>query len=281
MRAEVFDTRICALGEGPLWHPEREQLFWFDILGKRLHTVCDGAAQHWQFEEHVSAAGWVNRETLLIASETALSWFDLVTGRAEPLVGLEADNPVTRSNDGRADPWGGFWIGTMGKEAETGAGAIYRYHEGELVQLFNKITISNAICFAPDKSCAYFCDTPERKIMRQALDGAGWPDGAPEVFVDLNGEGLNPDGAVVDAAGHLWSAQWGASRVACYDREGCFVQAVALPALQASCPAFGGAGLDRLFVTSAAVGLGGEAEGQTYVIDNIGTAGQAEHRVKL
>ena len=84
---------------------------------------------------------------------------------APEIAPLEADNPVTRSNDGRADPWGGFWIGTMGFNAEPQAGAIYRYYKGEVLPIVRNITISNAICFAPDRSCAYYTDTPTRQIM--------------------------------------------------------------------------------------------------------------------
>lgn len=281
MKAEIFDAHACALGEGPLWHPERKQLFWFDILGKQLHTKSGDATQTWQFDEYVSAAGWVSHDELLIASETGLFTFDLTTGQRALLVPLEADNKITRSNDGRADPWGGFWIGTMGKAAEPDAGAIYRFYEGTVVPLFTGITISNAICFAPDKSCAYFCDTSQRQIMRQTLDSAGWPQGRPTVFIDLQAQGLNPDGAVVDAEGHLWSAQWGAARVARYNMHGQFQEAFTLPAAQASCPAFGGAALEAIFVTSAAVDLGGDADGLTYVFNAIGTRGQAEHRVRL
>ena len=94
-----------------------------------------GEQKSWDFSEHVSAAGWVDHDTLLIASETGLWRFSLTTGRKDLVVALEADNPITRSNDGRADPWGGFWIGTMGKRAEPGAGAIYRFWQGALRRL--------------------------------------------------------------------------------------------------------------------------------------------------
>ena len=164
----IFDDTQCTLGEGPLWHPLRGTLFWFDILGKRLHSK----AGQWQFDDYVSAAGWVDADRLIIASQTALIRFDLSDGSQTPLCPLEADNPVTRSNDGRADPQGGFWIGTMGINAEPGAGAIYRYFKGELRQLFAPVTISNAICFAPDGKTAYFTDTPTQKIMRVALYAA-------------------------------------------------------------------------------------------------------------
>ena len=118
----ILDDTACQLGEGPLWHPTRGELFWFDILGKRLHRL----GQSWAFPTYVSAAGWVDDDTLLIASAIALSRFTLSTGATETLIALEADTPVTRSNDGRADPQGGFWIGTMALNAEPGAGAILR-----------------------------------------------------------------------------------------------------------------------------------------------------------
>ena len=113
----VHDSTICALGEGPLWHPLREQLYWFDIIRYRLHTREGDRTKTWQFDEHVSAAGWVDEERFLIASETKLFLFNVETGQSEDVFPLEADNRATRSNDGRADPFGGFWIGTMGKAA--------------------------------------------------------------------------------------------------------------------------------------------------------------------
>ena len=282
MSVTVFDDRPCALGEGPLWHPVRKQLFWFDILGKRLMSRTDKGSLEWQFDKHVSAAGWVDADRLLIATETALICFDLVTGASHELVHLEADNPVTRSNDGRADPQGGFWIGTMGRNAEPGAGAIYRFYRGELRLLFPEITISNAICFTPDGRFACFTDTPRRQIMRVRLDARGWPAAEPTVFIDLTAEGLTPDGAVIDAQGCLWNAQWGASRVARYGTDGRFLSALAVPSVQATCPAFGGPDLKSLFVTSATDGLTAPAPGDGVTHQGVlDVAGQAEHRVIL
>lgn len=273
MKATVADETQCALGEGPLWHPTRGQLFWFDIVRFRLHT----AGRHWQFDEHVSAAGWVDSERVLVASETKLFLFDLSTASSEPVAPLEAGNPATRSNDGRADPWGGFWIGTMGKAAEERAGSIYRYHGGELRELHPGITIPNAICFSPDRRHAYFADTTRRMVWRQPLAEAdGWPAGDAEVFLDLAGDGLNPDGAVTDALGNFWNAQWGASRVACYAPDGRFLRAVPFGAAHTSCPAFGGEGLTTLYCTTARQGLSAETladnprNGMTFSAEGLG-----------
>ncbi|SMR70886.1 Sugar lactone lactonase YvrE [Aliiroseovarius halocynthiae] len=281
MTARVFSDTVCALGEGAFWHPERGQFFWFDILGKKLLTRTDDREVSWQFDECVSAAGWVDHDTLIMASASALWRFEITAGTRTKLFDLEADNPITRSNDGRADPQGGFWIGTMGYNAEPGAGAIYRFYRGELCRLYDQITITNAICFAPDGHTAYFTDTIDGRIMRQALDDHGWPKGAPEVFLDLSNEEFGADGAVVDADGTFWNAQWGAGRVAGYGADGALLQSFDVPTPQSSCPCFGGADLSTLFVTTAAVDRPDDTmAGKTFAIDT-GLTGQAEHRVIL
>ena len=277
--AEVHDARICALGEGPLWHPLRKQLFWFDILGRKM--LCD-SGEEWLFEDHVSAAGWVSESELIIASARALLRFDLETGSAETVCDLEADNALTRSNDGRADPYGGFWIGTMGLNGEADAGAIYRYYKGELRQLFAPITISNAICFSPDGAHGFFTDTRKAQIMRVGLDSEGWPKSAPEIWLDLSKEGLNPDGAVIASDGTFLNAQWAASRIARYDVDGNFLEAFALPTPHITCPAFGGDDLSTLFATSATHGLDAPDNdaGKTFVLST-NLTGQREHQVIL
>ena len=104
-------------------------------------------------------------------------------------------------------------------------------------------------------------------ILRQPLHPeTGWPEGEAVPHIDLTGEGLHPDGAVIDAEGNLWNAQWGAARVACYDPEGRFVRAVPFPADHTSCPAFGGPDLTTLFCTTARQGIEDPdaAQGRTY-----------------
>lgn len=123
--------------------------------------------------------------------------------------------------------------------------------------------------------------------MRLSLDsGNGWPVDDPEVFLDLSGEGLKPDGAVTDAQGNLWIAQWGASRVAGYAADGRYMHCESFPAVQTSCPAFGGPDLTTLFCTSAAVGLDSETvaaqptNGMTFATIDV-AQGHAEYQVVL
>ncbi len=281
----IFDNRPCDLGEGAFWHPTRGQFFWFDILNRKLLTQDNGAREY-VFDEMASAAGWLDRDTLLIATERRLLRLDLNTGGQTDIAALDADNPVTRSNDGRADPKGGFWIGTMGKSAQFQAGSIYRLYQGEVRKIFDKITISNSICFSADGTFAHFSDTALGQVYKVALDSQGWPMGQPQVFLDLTKDGLNPDGAVLDASGLFWVAQWGAGRVAAYAPDGSFVRAVDVGGPHSSCPAFGGADLTTLFCTTALQDMDAQARaafldaGKVFALPNV-SKGQAEHQIKL
>ena len=280
--ARIHDQTPCLLGEGPLWHPERGELLWFDILGRMLHTPH----RRFRLPELASAAGWIDRETVLMAQKGALLRFDLTTGASERVAGLDEGNPAVRSNDGRADPWGGFWIGTMGLGAEKGAGAIWRYWRGEVRKVIPDVTIPNAICFSP---AGYACwtDTEEQVVWRQPLsDKDGFPAGEPSVHLDFRGTDRHPDGAVMDAEGAIWIAFWGAGLVEGFGPDGRSLASFELPARQSTCPAFGGEGFSTLFVTSAAAGIAQKdlvkapESGRTFALDT-GFRGLPEPRVVL
>ncbi|TNC62468.1 SMP-30/gluconolactonase/LRE family protein [Rubellimicrobium roseum] len=247
----VHDQTVCLLGEGPLWHPERGELLWFDILGRTLFV---GESRH-RLTELSSAAGWIDRDTVLLAQKGALLRFNLDTGASERIAGLDEANPAVRSNDGRADPWGGFWIGTMGLKAEKEAGAIWRYYRGRVHKVVPRVTIPNAIAFS-NAGYASWADTPEQVVWRQPLaDQDGFPQGEPSVHVDFRGTDLHPDGAVFDSEGILWIAFWGAGKVAGFGPDGRQVAEFTVPARQSTCPAWGGPEFSTLFVTTAAAGI--------------------------
>ncbi|WOC16846.1 SMP-30/gluconolactonase/LRE family protein [Pseudochrobactrum sp. MP213Fo] len=284
----IYDDRICELGEGPLWHPLRKQLYWFDILGRRLLTRDQaGRQKEFVFGELSSAAGWLDETHLMIASETGLYRFNLETEQKSLLCALEQDNLITRSNDGRADPWGGFWIGTMGKKAEKDAGSIYRYYQGEITKLFGHLTIPNAICFSPDKKFAYFTDTAKRTLMRVRLNvETGFPVEEPSTLILPANMPSNPDGAVTDKDGRLLVAQWGSGQISVFSPEGQRLFDRDVPALHSSCPAFGGDDFKTVFVTSAREGLSAEyisnhsSNGMVFALHDLGQ-GRPEVQVHL
>ncbi len=283
---KVLNDTVCSLGEGPLWHPVREQLYWFDIHGRGFHTLENGTTRSWSFDEDVSAAGWVDDTHVLMATETRLLRFNVENGDQEDILPLEADDPETRSNDGRADPYGGFWIGTMPKHERTPTGKFYRFYKGQITPLFDGITIPNAICFTPDKKQAYFVDTIDNQMKRVSLDEEGWPVGEPEVWLDLAGQPFGADGAVIDADGNIWNAQWDGWRVACYSPDGTLLRDIPINAAHTSCPAFGGPDLTTLYCTTAAGRVSDEDRersqdhGKVFFEEGV-AKGQAEHRVIL
>ena len=269
VKISLFDSRKCHLGEGAFWHPTRRQFFWFDITEKKLLSVVDEKKLEWKFDERVSAAGWLDEDRLLVASENRLFQFNFNTSRMTTVCPLEASMTQNRSNDGKADPWGGFWISTMAKNAQKNAGSIYRYFNGQIRKIHGGLSIPNSICFSPDKSWVYFSDTIKHVIFRQKLNFAdGWPKKEAEVFADFSLKGLHPDGADIDLQGQIWCAFWGTSEVACISKDGEIVQRCEVPASQPSCPAFGGRDYKTIFLTSAREGLlvPQEADGQTFSI---------------
>lgn len=283
-KVSIFSDHVCELGEGPSYDPGRDRLFWFDIVGRKLLEKAwpDGETIVHDLPEMASAIAMVDDDRQLLFTETGLFIRHESDGRLERHGEIEADNPVTRSNDARVHPCGAFWLGTMGKRAESKAGAIYWHRGGEVRLLFPGITIPNSICFAPDGATAYFADTRDGILFSVDCDPqTGLPAGEPRLFVDRRGREGGIDGSVVDAEGRLWNAGWGAGALDCYAPDGTLLESVAMPARQVSCPAFAGPDANRLVVTSAWQGMSDEERladpqaGRTFCVD-IDVPGQFE-----
>jgi sugar lactone lactonase YvrE len=273
---QVLSAPACLLGEGPTYDPHTGTAWWFDILGKQLFEVVieTGAVKQHALPEMGSVLARVDATRQVIATETGLHLRNARTGALELMTPIENDNPATRSNDGRVHPCGALWIGTMGKQAEPGAGAIYHVARGRVTMLFQRITIPNAICFSPDGSTGYYTDTATGKLMRIEIDPAtALPAGEPQVFVDHTGGEGGLDGAVCDADGIIWNARWGAGCVDAYGPGGNRILSLEVPATQTSCPAFVGPQADRLLVTSAQEGMSADRlaadpwAGKTFLLD--------------
>lgn len=256
--SEFAGTILCPsllmLGEGPTYDPTTDTAWWFDIKGKTLHELhlANGRKTVHALPMMASVLARIDAGRQLLATEEGLFLRDTATGALTLHAALESDNAVTRSNDGRMHQSGALWVGTMGKKAEDGAGAIYHVAGGKVTLLFDRISIPNGICFSPDGTLAYYTDTKINQLMRVALDPAtGLPAARPEVFLDKPGISGEFDGAVCDADGHIWHAIWGSGAVDRYAPDGTHLSRHAVPASQTTCPAFIGRNADRLLVTSA------------------------------
>ena len=284
----VLCDERCHLGEGPTYDAATDTAWWFDIREGKLFEAHLGSRSirvH-ALGRMASALGRIDAERQLIVAEDGLYIRTLADGAMTPFLPLEADNAETRSNDARVHPSGTFWIGTMGRKAERGLGAIYALHRGELSRLYDQVTIPNAICFSPDGMVGYFADTGKNTLFRVDLDEAtGLPRSEPVALVTRRGGG-GIDGAVVDADGLIWNARWGGGCIDVYSPQGDHLRSLRVPARQSSCPAFVGRDLSRLLVTSAWQGMAEDAKrtdpghGRTFVLD-VAARGRAEPDVRL
>jgi len=272
-----LDAPASMLGEGPTYDPHTGTAWWFDIVGRKLveYKLASNEVTVHDLPEMGSALARVDDARQIIATETGLHLRHVATGETELVTPIEADNNVTRSNDGRVHPSGALWIGTMGKNAEKQAGAIYHVTRGVVTVLFPNITIPNAICFSPDGAVAYFTDTVTAKLMRVTIDPAtALPTGSPEVFHDHRGDHGGLDGAVCDVDGTIWNARWGGGCVDAYAPDDTRIKSLKMPASQTTCPAFVGQNADRLMVTSAREGLSADQiaadpdAGSTFLLDH-------------
>jgi sugar lactone lactonase YvrE len=284
----VLSGERCHLGEGPTYDAATDTAWWFDIVERRLFEarLDTGRITIHTLGVMGSALGRIDAHRQLLVADDGLYVRDTADGRMTPYRPLEADNAATRSNDARVHPSGTFWIGTMGRQAERGLGAIYALHRGELSRLYDGVTIPNAICFSPDGTIGYFADTGKNTLFRVDLDAAtGLPRGEPVALVTRRGGG-GIDGAVVDADGLIWNARWGAGCIDVYNPQGEHLRSLRVPARQSSCPAFIGQNFSRLLVTSAWQGMTEEAKradpdhGRTFVLD-VAARGRPEPDVKL
>ncbi len=258
----ILSETVSRLGEGPSYERETGTLWWFDILGKTLHErdLLSGQERHHQLPVMASVIARIDDDRQMIATEEGLFVRNRNDGSLLAYCELEPGKPSNRSNDGRMHQSGSLWIGTMSKEDEDRAGAIYHVAGRQVTKLFGDISIPNSICFSPDGSIGYFVDTRVNRLMRVSVDPAtGLPNGPAEPILDTSDQPGGMDGSVCDSKGNIWNARWGVGRVDCYAPDGKSLKSFALPALQTSCPVFYGQDQNRLAVTSAWEGMGPDA----------------------
>jgi L-arabinonolactonase len=249
------------LGECVLWCERSARVLWTDILGAKLyaHDPASGRTSSWAMPQPLASfALTASDDRLLLGLASGLAFFDFSSGALTPICDVEA-GMTTRLNDGRCDRQGRFVFGTFNAaEPRAAIGGYYRLGAGLRLErlALPDCAIANSICFSPDGATMYYCNSPDRAIRCCDYDPVSGAISNDRVFVELDGDAGEPDGSCIDADGHLWNAQWGASRVVRYAPDGTVERVIATPALQPSCVAIGGRDMDVLYVTSARVGMG-------------------------
>ncbi|MEP2784983.1 MAG: SMP-30/gluconolactonase/LRE family protein [Pseudoruegeria sp.] len=292
-RCTVQSGDVC--GEAATWDADRGLLYWCDINRFLLH-VFDAkidTVTTTQFDEPVTAISLTDKDGwLLIALGSGLILFNPETRAREDLAnGALAGWPELRFNDGRSDPTGAFWIGSMGNNVgpkgealppTDGMGALYRYRSGTgLVAFETGIGIPNTLCWAPDDRTFYFGDTLKNEIRAYPFDPATGDIGDATSFFAGFERGL-PDGSAMDAEGYLWNCRFGGGCIVRIAPSGDIDQVIDMPVENITTCTFGGADLKTIFITTAGAERAGQGslEGSIFTL-RVKTPGLAENRFSV
>lgn len=257
-RVDVVADVGATLGEGPLWDASREALLWVDIPRNQLNWLRPGDGERTSFDvgQPVGAVAPRSAGGFVLAVRDGFVLFDPATSEVDLACAVEKDVPNNRMNDGKCDSAGRFWAGTMAYDMSPGAGALYRLDADlQAVRVLDDVSVSNGLAWSGDDRTMYFIDTGAGGVDAfDYISETGQIDNRRRI-VDVGPHDGLPDGMTIDAQGFLWVAVWGGWCVRRYAPDGTPDLVVELPTAQITSCAFGGTGLDELYITSASDGL--------------------------
>jgi sugar lactone lactonase YvrE len=255
-QARRIGTTTDMLGEGPVWCPQEQALYWVDIRAPALRRLdhASGAVTSWPMPEPVGCLALRQGGGILVALRSALSVFDPATGAITRLAEAPRHAAHMRFNDGKCDRQGRFWVGTMALDGKGTEGRLYRLDDRGCKVVLEGIAIPNSLCWSPNGRTMYFSDSPQRVIWAFPYDPETGEIGERRVFARTEAP-MVADGGTVDAEGYLWSANYHGWRVTRFAPDGSVDRILELPAAQITSCAFGGPDLSTLFVTSATQNL--------------------------
>ncbi|MBT9189523.1 SMP-30/gluconolactonase/LRE family protein [Zobellia russellii] len=256
---ETVLNTTATLGEGVFWHPKENKVYWVDIYGKEIYATDPktGSNQTFKLPEYVGTIAPIRSGGLLVALENSVVELDTETGGFSSVLELEKDKPDNRFNDGKCDPKGRFWLGSMCRQGLSATGALYSI-EADMgyVKRAEHITVSNGITWSLDHKTMYYIDSPTRKVVAYSYDVETGAISNPIKVIDIPEEFGFPDGMTIDNEGMVWIALWGGSAVSRWNPDtGVLIQKITLPAPHVTSCAFGGGDQCKLFITTAREGL--------------------------
>jgi len=259
---QPLPVEASLLGESPFWHPDERALWWCDIPGRGLHRYHPATAAHraWSFGTDVACAAPLAGGDLLLGMRDGLWRFNPRNGQRTALAPPPYNPAQERFNDGKADPQGRFWVGTIYEPRTSASAALYRLAAGRLERCAEGVTVSNGLGFSPDGRTLYWSDTKAHTIYAFDFDPQDgslsrqrvWAQFAQrrpeEPLAQYQGR---PDGAAVDAEGCVWVAMFEGARLLRLAPTGEVLTELPLPVRCPTMPCFGGDDLRTLFITTS------------------------------
>lgn len=247
----VGDTRDI-LGEGPIWSEEEQALYWVDIRGRKVrrHKPGAGATKSWDMPEVPGSLALREGGGLVVALRSGAFFLDPLSGKLTQAFMPDEHSQAMRFNDGKCDPGGRFWVGSMNDVTRGPDGTLYRIEPARgFVPVLRGISVPNSLCWSPDGRTMYFADSPQLTLWAFPFDPASGELGARQAVFQTVAPGV-PDGAAVDSEGCIWFAVHGAWQIIRCTPGGELVQTISVPAQLPTAVAFGGPGLRTLYVTT-------------------------------
>lgn len=247
-----------AAGEGPFWDARVDRLGWVDIERGQLHLTDprSGADDVLETGVPLGAAAPTGAEGYVLALADGFAHVDAPGDAPRYLARVDDDAGRLRMNDGKCDPQGRFWAGTMAYDVTPGAGSLYRLDiDGSVTTVLTDVTISNGLDWSPDGSVMHYVDSMTGRVERFTVDPASGELADRSTLVDLglpaDDSLVVPDGLTLDAQGCVWVAVFGGECVRRYSPAGQLLAVVDLPGRTPTSCAFGGPDLGDLFITFA------------------------------
>ena len=246
----------AVLGEGPIWVARESALYWVDIKGRKIFRLSkQGELSQWPTPFRVGSITPRSRGGFIAGTDQGIAEIDLASGRLNVLFNPEEDLPGNRFNDGKVDRSGRFWAGTMDDEERQASGTLFRIEPDLSWTAVDKnYRVTNGPAFSPDGSRMYHNDSARQVTYVFDMDSAGNAANRRTFLQFGEGDGY-PDGMTVDAGGCLWIAFWDGWCVRRYSPTAELLQTIEMPVSKPTSCAFGGPNLDRLYVSSASIGI--------------------------
>lgn len=254
--SKVLTHTQAVLGEGSFWHPAQNILYWVDIDQGFLHTLNPVSGKEYSYElgQKVGTVVPVDTGGVMVALKDGIYSYNMNKKALKLLVSPEKTLTENRFNDGKCDPYGRFWVGSMGPRYKA---SLYRIaSNGTYEKILDSVSTSNGIVWTADKKTMYYIDTPTGAVRAFDYDNKTGNISNPRIVIKFD-KGIGyPDGMSIDKEGKLWIAHWGGYCVGQWDpATGKMIAKVEVPAPNVTSCAFGGKNLDILYITTASTGM--------------------------
>jgi len=262
INAQLEYKASAMLGEGAFWDYQNQQLFWVDIEGRRLHIYNPKKSDNQTFTmpSRIGTVVPQTDSTAVVALEDGIYNYNYGSQALTLLSNVEAEMPENRFNDGKCDPTGNLWVGSMRRDESKPTAALYKVEpDGTTTKMVQEVTISNGIVWSGDQRTMYYIDTPSLTIRAFDYDPELASISNERVAVSIPPSLGFPDGMAIDEHDNLWVGLWNGNAVGCFDPDsGKLVKKISVPAHNVTSCAFGGPQLDKLYITTAGVDMSEE-----------------------